>query len=379
MPSVDAKTFYEAKLPKAGADQVEQPAGRRSHLPVAKRDRLAMRICSGALAAVLMVLASWSWAAQPTAFDTPEAAFEQGVAAYNTGAYAVAVPALSEAALKGNETARFFAEFYLARIYADLNGGQTNPSKAYMLYRKIADEYTNIDPDDDHRAPFVAKAMVALAAYAKQGLPDLNMAADSRRAVSYLHHAALFFGDKEAQFELAKLYLSGDGSRDDVRRGLHYLATLSEQSYPAAQALLAEQLWTGQHVKTDQRRALALITMAAESAPAHDRMWIEDVYHSMFCAASQGTRSDADGLMARWRRMFARPTADAPTGLGNRETMPDRQCSNGEAVAIRRGAPLTTGSTVAPATGRLEVLQGSTLSLGYRAANGPPDPSAAKK
>ena len=166
------------------------------------------------------------------------------------------------------------------------------------------------------------------------------MAANPRRAASYLHHAALFFGDKEAQLELAKLYLSGNGSRDDVRRGLHYLSTLSEQSYPAAQALLAEQLWIGQHVKADQRRALALVTMAAENAPAHDRIWIEEIYHSMFCAASQGTRSEADGLMARWRKMFARPVADLADrlGLGGRELQPERQCSNGETIAIRRNA-----------------------------------------
>ena len=30
------------------------------------------------------------------------------------------------------------------------------------------------------------------------------MGANPRRAASYLHHAAMFFGDKEAQFELAK-------------------------------------------------------------------------------------------------------------------------------------------------------------------------------
>ena len=347
-------------------------------MPVARPKRVSMRIFSGALAAALIAFASASWATQPAVYETPEAAFEQGVAAYNSGAYAAAVPALSEAALKGNEAARFFAEFYLARMYSDRTGGQTDHAKAFMLYRKIADEFTNIDPDDDHRAPFVAKAMVALAGYAKKGLPDLNMAADSRRAVSYLHHAALFFGDKEAQFELAKLDLSGGGSRDDVRRGLHFLATLSEQSYPPAQALLAEQLWTGQHVKTDQRRALALITMAVESAPAHERMWIEDVYHSMFCAASQGTRQEADGLMARWRRMFARPAADAIAGLGSHEVSPDRRCSNGEMVAIRRAVP-ATGAAITSPTGKLEVMQGSSLSLGYRAANGPADPGAAKK
>jgi hypothetical protein len=337
-----------------------------------------MQISSGVVAAALIAFAGVAWASQPATVEASDTAFEQGVAAYNAGSLAAAVPALTQAAASGNDTARFFAEFYLARIYSDLAGGHTNHSRAFMLYRKIADEHADIDPDDDHRAAFVAKALIALASYTKHGLSELNMAANPRRAASYLHHAALFFGDKEAQLELAKLYLSGNGSRDDVRRGLHYLSSLSEQSYPAAQALLAEQLWIGQHVKADQRRALALVTMAAETAPAHDRIWIEEIYHSMFCAASQGTRSEADGLMARWRKMFARPAADLAerVGLGGRELQPERQCSNGETIAIRRNASATAATAAPPAP--VEVLKGSTIPLGYRAASGP-DATAIKK
>jgi uncharacterized protein len=336
-----------------------------------RRKSFAMRISSGVVAAALIAFAGVAWASQPAPNDVSDAAFERGVTAYNAGAYAAAVPALTEAAATGNEKARFFAEFYLARIYSDHASGQTNHARAFMLYRKVADEHADIDPDDDHRAPFVAKALIALAGYTKTGLRDLDMVANPRRAVSYLHHAALFFGDKEAQLELAKLYLSGNRPRDDVRRGLHYLSSLSEQSYPAAQALLAEQLWIGQHVKVDQRRALALVTMAVEAAPAHDRIWVEEIYHSMYCAASQGTRGEADGLMARWRKMFARPVADLPerVDLGGRELQPERQCSNGEAVAIRRNAPVAAASA-APSVPH-EVVKGSTIPLGYRAASGP--------
>jgi exopolysaccharide production negative regulator len=347
---------------------------------VERRKWVAMRISSGVVAAALMVLAGVAWAAEPAPQETRDAAFEQGVAAYKAGTYTAAVPALTQAAANGNETARFFAEFYLARIYSDNASGQANHAKAFMLFRKLADEYTDIDPNDDHRAPFVAKALIVLAGYTKSGLRDLNMAPNPRRAVSYLHHAALFFGDKEAQLELAKLYLGGDGSRDDVRRGLHYLSTLSEQSYPAAQALLAEQLWVGEHVQADRRRALALVTMAVETAPAHDRIWIEETYHSMFCAASQGTRQEADGLMVRWRKMFARPVAEFAdrVGLGGREQLPERQCSNGETLAIRRNAPIAAAATPVPPAQAEVVIQGSTLSLGYRAASGP-DPAAIKK
>jgi hypothetical protein len=337
-----------------------------------------MRISSGVIAAALIALAGAAWASEPASNEANDAAFEQGVTAYNAGSYATAVPALTQAAASGSETARFFAEFYLARIYSDRASGQTNHARAFMLYRKLADEHAEVDPEDDQRAPFVAKALIALAAYTKNGLADLNVAANPRRAASYLHHAALFFGDKEAQLELAKLYLSGNAAPDDVRRGLHYLSTLSEQSYPAAQALLAEQLWIGERVKVDQRRALALISMAVETALPQDRIWIEEIYQSMFCAASQGTRSEADGLMVRWRKMFARPVADLATrvGLGSRELQPERQCANGETLAIRRSVPVTAAAPAPPAP--VEVVKGVGMPVGYRAASGP-DPTATVK
>jgi exopolysaccharide production negative regulator len=350
-------------------------------MPEERRKWFVMRIFSGVVAAALIAFAGVAWAAEPVSRGTADAAFEQGVAAYNAGRYAAAVPALTRAAATGDDTAKFFAEFYLARIYSDTTSGQTNHAKAFMLYRKLADEHADIDPEADHRAPFVAKALIVLAGYTKNGLGDLNLAANPRRAASYLHHAALFFGDKEAQLELAKLYLSGDSTHDDVRRGLHYLSTLSEQSYPAAQALLAEQLWIGEHVKVDQRRALALITMAVETAPAHDRIWIEETYHSMFCAASHETRREADGLMVRWRKMFTRPAAELSerVGLGDRELLPERQCANGETVAIRRSSvPVAAATPAAPQARAEAVVKGSTLSLGYRSASGP-EPVAIKK
>jgi hypothetical protein len=340
-----------------------------------------MRISKGLIAAGLLALASAAWASPPLPDEVSGAAFERGVAAYNTGAYPAAVPALVEAAASGSETAKFFAEYYLARIYSDTTSGQTDHAKAFMLYRKLADEYAEVDPDDDYRAPFVAKSLIMLAGYTKSGLRDLEITANPRKAASFLHHAALFFGDKEAQLELAKLYLGGDRTPDDVRRGLHYLSTLSEQSYPAAQALLAEQLWIGEHVKVDQRRALALITMAAESAPPHDRIWIEETYHSMFCAASQGTRQEADGLTVRWRKMFAPPAAGLADrqGLGAREQLPERQCSNGETLTIRRrSTPLAAAVASSQAPSPAVAVKGSTISLGYRAASGP-DPAAVKK
>ena len=110
----------------------------------------------------------------------------------------------------GPELNRFFAEFYLARIYSDNSSALTDHAKAYELFQKLADENADADPDDGQRAPFVAKALTALAGYLQARRQGNRRRARTRSAPSsYLQHAATFFGDKDAQFELAKVYLGG--------------------------------------------------------------------------------------------------------------------------------------------------------------------------
>ena len=76
-----------------------------------------------------------------------------------------------------------------------------------MLFQRIADEHADIDPDDLKRAPFVAKALTAVAIYVRDGLPEIALKPDEQRAVEYLRHAATFFNEPDAQFELAKMLI----------------------------------------------------------------------------------------------------------------------------------------------------------------------------
>ena len=316
----------------------------------------------GKISAVLALLflaagGASAWAADDK--DGPgsaQAVFERGLAAYKQGHYESAVADLQRVLKENNDAGRFFARFYLARIYADLNGGLNDPGKAYLLFQKLADENADIGTDESsYRGPFVAKALVALAGYLRSGVDSIGVRPDPKLAESYLHHAATFFNDRSAQFELAKVYLSS-GNAENIKRALHYLSVLSEESHPGAQALLAEQLWRGRNVPKDERRALALIKMAVENAAPGDRLWIEDIYQDIFCATSQDTRKHADGFIAIWRKMFARPAPrpDAPMGVGARDLQLRWTCHNGELVEIQRP--------------HSDVMQGSTAGFGVHDA-----------
>ncbi len=284
--------------------------------------------------------------AAPAKYSSAQDALDQGIGAYNGGYYEIAEPALKYAA----EARQFLAPYYLARIYSDNNGPLTDHAKAYELYLKIAKEHTEVDPDDDQRAPYVAKAMTQIAGYWMQGLPEVGLKANSRIAAEYLREAAQFFRDEDAQFELAKLYLHGDGIQSDVPYAKHWLSVLSQKGHAGAQAFLADLLWRGKFMEPDPVRALALISVAVANAPPYERVWIEDIYQDIYCGAAQGIRKQATGIVADWRTRYGRkPDMRDRSGPGVLNAQAIRPCGNGEAADYNRGLVRTETSNDAAA------------------------------
>ncbi|MFA5950484.1 MAG: tetratricopeptide repeat protein [Hyphomicrobium sp.] len=292
-----------------------------------------MRIFKGFLlliGVVVCTLAPQLAIAGETTFTSAREALKQGISAYQGGYYELAIPALEFAAAR-NE---FLASYYLARVYSDNTGSQTNHAKAYEIYEKIADEHIDADPDEDPRAPFVGKALTALAGYVRRGLPEIGLRPDAERAVFYLKNASTTFNDEDAQYELAKLQLKGEGVETNVALGRYWLSVLSKSGHAGAQAFLADLLWRGRHVEPDPARALALISLAVENAPQQDRLWIEDIYQNIYCGAGEGIRTQATGLVAQWGDRYGRKPSEARdrNGLEQLAATPVRTCQNGESV-----------------------------------------------
>jgi uncharacterized protein len=263
------------------------------------------------------------------AFSSAAEALKQGMSAYQGGYYEIAIPALEHAASE-NE---FMANYYLARIYADSTSAYTDHAKAYMLLQKLVDEYAEVDPDSDPRAFYVGRSLTALAGYVRTGLPDIRLSPDIDRAVEYLHHASVMFDDEDAQFELAKMQLKGEGVIANEHNAKHWLSVLTQKGHAGAQAFLADLLWRGKFMEADQPRALALISVAKENAPGPERLWIEDIYQNIFCGAGSGVRKQASGIVAGWGDRYGRKAADRDLAdLGQLPAGPVRTCKNGEPV-----------------------------------------------
>ncbi|MFM9846825.1 MAG: dihydroxy-acid dehydratase [Hyphomicrobiaceae bacterium] len=306
---------------------------RRATLLAATRTLLAKRVLGSLGALALLLTLAFSWAAPAVAgsvtFASPSAALEQGIGAYKAGHYQLAEPALKVAA----DTGEFFGQYYLAQLYSDNNSAYTDHGKAYKLFVGIVDENANADPDDDQRASYVGKALTAVAGYTRRGLPEIGLVPNAERAAKFFRDAATFFRDSDAQFELAKMHLKGEGVAQDQRLAFHWLSTLTQEGHAGAQAFLADLLWRGKDMPKDEKRALALIKVAVANAPERDRIWIEDIYQNIFCGASSGIRQDADGLVAVWKRLYS-PRAGADQGDHLGLGIAARTCGSGEALPL---------------------------------------------
>ena len=122
----------------------------------------------------------------------------------NSGDTVGAVQALEFAAKKGNP----LAQWKLGRMYASGDGVPLDDLKAFEYFSKIADEYADESPDSANAA-VVANAFVALGTYFLEGIKGTYVKPNPARAHEMYHYAASYFGNANAQYNVARLYLEG--------------------------------------------------------------------------------------------------------------------------------------------------------------------------
>ena len=136
---------------------------------------------------------------------------------YNAGNKLGAARALEYAAGQGHA----LALWKLGRMYADGDGVPHDDLKAFEYFSKIADENADESPHSPN-ASVVASAFVALGTYFLDGIKGTYVKPDAARAHEMFRFAASYFGDPNAQYSLARLYLEGRASsrtRDRRRAG----------------------------------------------------------------------------------------------------------------------------------------------------------------
>ncbi len=225
---------------------------------------------------------------------TPFEAFRTGAHALKAGENVKAVSALQYAADKGHAV----AQWKLGRMYALGDGVPRNDLRAFQYFSGVADSHADESPELP-QARFVANAFVQLGHYYLEGIPNTKVKADAERAREMFSYAASYFGDADAQYNLARLYLEGVGAPKEPRQALRWLGLAANKGQYRAQALLGHLLFNGEHVARHGARGLMWLTLARDNARPSDKRIIE-MHAAAFQQATDDERALALVYLERW-------------------------------------------------------------------------------
>lgn len=227
---------------------------------------------------------------QPSPFEQ----FQTGARAYIAGDKAGAVASLIDAANRGHA----MAQWKLGRMYAEGDGVERDDVKAFDYFSQIANAHAD-DAPDTVQARFVANSFVALGNYYLDGIANSPITADAERAREMFSYAASYFGDPDAQYNLARMYLDGQSVKKDVRQAARWLGLAANKGQRDAQAVLGHLLFNGGEVPRQAARGLMWLTLAKEAAGEQDH-WIVELYDKAMTAASEDERASSASYVNAW-------------------------------------------------------------------------------
>jgi TPR repeat protein len=206
------------------------------------------------------------------------------------------ITALQYAADEGHPV----AQWRLGRMYANGEGGVLQDDlRAFDYFSKVANAHAEDSPSAP-QAQIVANAFVALGRYYLNGIPNSKVKPDPDRAREMFSYAASYFGNADAQYDLARIYLkTADASRDDFRYGARWLGLAAQKGQHQAQALLGQMLFNGDRLPRQSARGLMFLTLARDGAAA-DEAWIKESYNRAFAKASDDDRASALQMLEHW-------------------------------------------------------------------------------
>lgn len=257
-----------------------------------------VRVCvfGGLVAAALAGSAGGALAFDDTVFDvktgdvkaesSPWAVFQFGYSAYKSGHKGQAAEAYRYAA----ENGQIGATWKLARMYAAGDGVSRDDYEAFKFFSEIADQ--DVEPGSPDES-YVSDALVALGDYMKKGIPGSPVRANPVAAQEYYMRAAANYRNPNAQFEMGKMFLKGEGGvKASVRQAGRWLQLAAEKGHAGAQATLGNLLFQSGKVV----RGLAMMTAALERASPVDQVWIRSLQEEAFSLAGEADRRTAIAL-----------------------------------------------------------------------------------
>ncbi len=192
----------------------------------------------------------------------------------------------------------------LGRIYADGDGVRQDRRRAFEYFRSLTRAHA-YDPPGTPHARFVANAFVTLGHYYLDGIANSDVKVDPVRAYQIFRHAASFFGDPEAQYQVGRMSLDGSGTSRDPLQAARWLRLAADAGQRNAQALLGSMLFKGTDVSRQAAMGLFWLTLAKDAikdTSSADDKWIVESHASAFAQATEDERAMALGYLEGWMR-----------------------------------------------------------------------------
>jgi uncharacterized protein len=232
----------------------------------------------------------------PPKFENVTDALRSFVKNYKEGDKEAARLALGYAADKGNPSARF----KLGQMYAAGDGVPQDDLQAFEFFRTITLESGDIAPDAPEKVT-VARAFIAVGNYYRDGIPNSDVVPDIQEAYRHYNYAAAYFGDSDAQYNIARLYLDGLLGEKDVTQAARWLKLAADKKHRYAQALLGHLLFYGSGISRQPASGLAWLKLANEGAEGERDQWIRDSYRQADEAATNEIRTIAIKLIEQFK------------------------------------------------------------------------------
>lgn len=258
-----------------------------------------MRIARAFLLAMMAgLLAAPALALDPSLPEaTPREALREGLQAYFNGDKKRAATALEVAANEGHP----LAQWKLGKMYAQGDGIGEDDAKAFDLFRRLASQHADDNPHTA-MASVVANAFVELGNYYRRGLESAGVQKNAGQAVNLFTHAAVYFGDPEAQFYLARMYLDGEGVSRDPGRAIKWLGLAARKNHVPSQAMLGDLLLHGGEVPARPELGMMWLIVAKENAAPEDRDWVLGLHFQAIEKLDRDTLKRAGDMAADWMK-----------------------------------------------------------------------------
>lgn len=181
----------------------------------------------------------------------------------------------------------------LGVMYENGEGVKKDQAQAFRYFSRIANEHANTPPRS-LEADIVAQSFLKIGQYYREGLPGAGIKADANRSVALVLHAASYFGDPDAQYQVGQMYLSKDSSEYNVLQAARWLSLAARKGHLAAQATLGDLLFNGNGIQAQPIEGLMWLNVAHDHAmgtPEQD--WVDGLLSKAMSVATPEEREAA--------------------------------------------------------------------------------------